>query len=91
MTRKEDRRKLVAGSVILVFLASLLIVAAGAAAGNKVTVCHQTPPDNSNGQGQPPHEFVLITISVNALPAHEAHGDSIFVDGSCDGGGPPPA
>lgn len=44
---------------------------------DKVTLCHK--PDGTN-----PHQ---ITISVNALPAHLAHGDTI---GSCDGGGDNP-
>jgi uncharacterized membrane protein YdbT with pleckstrin-like domain len=38
--------------------------------GKKVTICHHT------GSGK----NVTITISVNALPAHEAHGDTI---GAC--------
>ena len=38
----------------------------------KVTICHHT------GSGSNP--FVTITVSVNALPAHLAHGDTI---GAC--------
>lgn len=41
--------------------------------GNKVTICH-TPPGN-------PDNAHAITISVNALDAHLAHGDSV---GPCD-------
>jgi hypothetical protein len=48
-----------------------------AAASNTVTICHMPPGNPANGQS--------ITISVNALPAHLAHGDTI---GPCgDGGG----
>lgn len=38
-------------------------------AGEKITICHIPPgnPDNAHA----------ITISVNAWPAHEAHGDVI--------------
>lgn len=42
--------------------------------GNKVTICH-VPPGN-------PENAHSITISVNALDAHLAHGDTI---GDCDG------
>jgi len=42
--------------------------------GNKVTICH-IPPGN-------PENAHSITISVNALDAHLAHGDTI---GDCDG------
>ena len=41
--------------------------------GNKVTICHIPPGNPDNPQ--------TITISVNALQAHLAHGDNI---GSCD-------
>ena len=41
--------------------------------GPKVTICHIPPgnPDNAH----------TITISINALPAHLAHGDS---EGACE-------
>lgn len=41
--------------------------------GKKVTICHIPPgnPDNAHS----------ITISINALPAHLAHGDS---EGPCN-------
>lgn len=42
--------------------------------GNKVTICH-VPPGN-------PENAHSITINVNALDAHLAHGDTI---GDCDG------
>jgi hypothetical protein len=41
--------------------------------GPKVTICH-IPPGN-------PENAHAITISINALPAHLAHGDS---EGACD-------
>lgn len=42
-------------------------------AGEKVTICHIPPGNPSNA-----HE---ITVSINAMPAHMAHGDQI---GACD-------
>lgn len=41
--------------------------------GPKITICHIPPgnPDNAHS----------ITISINALPAHLAHGDS---EGACE-------
>ncbi|MFD2823697.1 hypothetical protein ACFS5M_08455 [Lacinutrix iliipiscaria] len=46
------------------------------AQNEKITICHIPPgnPENS-------HE---ITVSINALNAHLAHGDTI---GKCNGGG----
>jgi hypothetical protein len=41
--------------------------------GPKVTICH-IPPGN-------PENAHSITISINALPAHLAHGDS---EGACE-------
>jgi hypothetical protein len=41
--------------------------------GIKITICHIPPGNPSNAHS--------ITISINALPAHLAHGDSI---GECD-------
>jgi hypothetical protein len=40
----------------------------GKGGGEKVTICHRT---NGKGNGG----WVMITVSVNALPAHLAHGD----------------
>ncbi len=40
----------------------------------KVTICHRT----GNGSSHP------ITVSINAVPAHMAHGDAI---GDCSDGG----
>ena len=92
MTRKENRRKLIAGSAILIMLASLFVFAGSAMAGNgnKIEICHYTPPNNSNGRGNPPHEFVVISISPNAWPAHAPHGDQFWNGADCSddpGGG----
>ncbi|PKA83538.1 hypothetical protein ATE92_1694 [Ulvibacter sp. MAR_2010_11] len=43
------------------------------AAGDKVAICH-IPPGN-------PANVHTIVVSVNAIPAHLAHGDAI---GECD-------
>lgn len=44
--------------------------------GHKVTICHIPPgnPDNAHA----------ITVSVNAIPAHMAHGDAMG-DCNCEG------
>lgn len=46
---------------------------AGTNGNEKVTICHRT----GNGGSHP------ITVSINAVPAHLAHGDAI---GDCGGG-----
>ena len=43
--------------------------AAAAQYAEKVTICHQTHSQK--------HPFVTITVSSNALPAHQGHGDTI--------------
>ena len=55
------------------------------AAGPKVTICH-IPPGN-------PGNAHTITVSVNAMPAHLAHGDVLALEGErgrcfLGGGGP---
>jgi hypothetical protein len=69
------KRKLVFAALIVV-LVVLATAAAFAGGPGKVDVCHIPPgnPDNAH----------TINVSVNAVPAHLAHGDFV---GSCEGGG----
>ena len=67
----------------MVFAALLVLVIVGAAvvsadSQGKVDICHIPPgnPDNAH----------LINVSVNAIPAHLAHGDQLY---TCDTGGGP--
>jgi hypothetical protein len=49
----------------------------------KTTICHRTSSDSN--------EFVLISVSDNALPAHAAHGDTLAgPGGTCPGDPIPP-
>jgi hypothetical protein len=48
----------------------------------KVTICHRTESAKN--------PWVMITISVNAIPAHRAHGDrQLGPNGDCNPPGPP--
>ncbi len=58
-------KALLAGALVLM----AFISGRTAQSGNTVTICHLPPGNPSNVQ--------TITISVNALPAHLAHGDAI--------------
>jgi hypothetical protein len=61
---------------IMAGLAALIVAVAVMAAGgpaDRVTICH-IPPGN-------PGNAHTITINLNALPSHEAHGDFL---GECD-------
>ena len=64
-------------AVLLVAVISIglfaLTAMRGPKEGPKITICHIPPgnPDNAHS----------ITISINALPAHLAHGDS---EGACE-------
>ena len=60
-------------TIVGVLIWALSLYAVNAAAGTKVQVCHIPPGD--------PMNFHTITISLNALAAHLAHGDA---GGSCD-------
>jgi Ca2+-binding RTX toxin-like protein len=55
-------------------------VAAALAQSNRVTICHRT--------GSATNPYVKITISENALPAHQAHGDFLATSAGCEV--PPP-
>ena len=69
-------RRTKAFSMLLVMLA-LGAVAAFAASPGKTKICHIPPgnPDNAH----------TINVSVRAVPAHLAHGDTL---GECGSGGP---
>ena len=65
--------------VILIAVLAILGIGASLAVGNdKVDICHIPPgnPDNAH----------MINVSVNAIPAHLAHGDP--PPGQQCGGGP---
>jgi hypothetical protein len=68
--RKEEAMKKLAGRITISTFALLalgMLVAGIAIAENKVDICHVT------GTGT----YILINVSVNALPAHLAHGDGL--------------
>lgn len=71
------KRKLVL-AVLLVVLGVLGAAVVSADSQGKVDICHIPPGNPANAH--------TINVSVNAIPAHLAHGDSL---GACgDGGGP---
>ena len=61
---------------------ALLAIPFFAVAKNEVTICHAT--------GSETNRFVEITVSVNSLPAHFAHGDVLAPAAGCGSlnGGP---
>ncbi len=63
-------------AILVIVLAVLGTAAVFAASDGKVDICH-IPPGN-------PGNAHIINVSVNAVPAHLAHGDLL---GSCDPGG----
>ena len=65
-------------AVLTAVLATLAAVASFADSPGKVDVCHIPPGNPANAH--------VINVSVNAVPAHLAHGDNL---GDC-GGGPGP-
>lgn len=64
-------------AILAAVLAVLGTAAAFADSDGKVDICHIPPgnPDNAH----------TINVSVNAIPAHLAHGDTL---GECGSGGP---
>jgi hypothetical protein len=71
------KRKL-ALAVLLVVLAVFGVAVVSADSQGKVDICHIPPGNPANAH--------TINVSVNAIPAHLAHGDTL---GECgDGGGP---
>ena len=66
-------------TVLVIVLASLGAAASVAIGNDKVDVCHIPPGNPANAH--------VINVSVNAVPAHLAHGDVL---GSCDAPPPPP-
>ena len=65
-------------AILLAAFATLAAVASFADSPGKVLICHIPPGNPANAH--------VIDVSVNAMPAHLAHGDSL---GEC-GGGPGP-
>lgn len=66
------KSSIIALAISTIGIISVWSIAANAG-GPKVTICHIPPGNPGNA-----HE---ITVSVNALPAHLAHGD---YEGACD-------
>jgi hypothetical protein len=69
------KRKL-AFAALIVLLVVLASIAAFADSQGKVDICHIPPGNPANAH--------VINVSVNAIPAHLAHGDNL---GQCGGGG----
>lgn len=64
--------------VILIAVLATLGIGVSLAVGNdKVDICHIPPGNPANAH--------TINVSVNAIPAHLAHGDTL---GECGSGGP---
>ncbi len=63
-----------AAVVLVIVLASLGAVASVAVGNDKVDICHIPPGNPANAH--------VINVSVNAIPAHLAHGDNL---GQCGG------
>lgn len=73
------KRKL-ALAVLLAALAVFGVAVVSADSQGKVDICHVPPGNPANAH--------TINVSVNAIPAHLAHGDSLGACGDGDGGGP---
>jgi hypothetical protein len=73
------KKTVAAAGLVAVLGAFGAVMATHAESQGKVDICHIPPgnPDNAH----------VINVSVNAIPAHLAHGDHL---GSCDAPPPPP-
>jgi hypothetical protein len=71
------KKKLVL-ALLLTALAALASVASFADSPGKVDVCHIPPGNPANAH--------IINVSVNAVPAHLAHGDTLYQCGGGEGG-----
>ncbi|HET8521954.1 MAG TPA: hypothetical protein VFL82_01900, partial [Thermomicrobiales bacterium] len=70
--RGASRRGVLKGIAGGIFGGAAAVMRHGGMAADKVQVCHMT--------GSASNPVVLITVSTNAIPAHEAHGDVINPD-----------
>jgi len=68
-------KKKLALAILVAVLATLGAVASFADSQGKVDICHIPPGNPANAH--------VINVSVNAIPAHLAHGDNL---GQCGGG-----
>jgi hypothetical protein len=65
-------------ALAVLIAASLAAVASFADSPGKVDVCHIPPGNPANAH--------IINVSVNAVPAHLAHGDTLYQCGGGEGG-----
>jgi hypothetical protein len=65
-------------AILVAVLAIAGAAAASAGGAGKVDVCHIPPGNPANAH--------IINVSWNAVPAHLAHGDTLY---QCDDGGGP--
>jgi hypothetical protein len=75
-----NMKKKLAFGILLAVVAISGAVSASAGGAGKVDVCH-IPPGN-------PENAHIINVSWNAVPAHLAHGDTLYQCGDDGGGGP---
>jgi hypothetical protein len=66
-------------AVLVIVLATLGAAVSLADSQGKVDICHIPPGNPANAH--------IINVSVNAIPAHLAHGDTLYV---CKTPEPPP-
>lgn len=65
-------------ALLLAVLATVAAVASFADSQGKVDICHIPPGNPANAH--------IINVSVNAIPAHLAHGDTLYQCGGGEGG-----